>query len=112
KPTKVVPRVEEPVPPLVMPNIPETSEEPKATAPMFNSPATLRSVERRVGKESRVERLTGILNKLEHVVEETWKIGRVWLKAEVREPRVLVPVPPLATLRVSVQRRVRALLAI
>ena len=75
KPTKVVPRVEELVPPLAMGRIPVTSEA-KLTWPIFNSPPTERTMP--VPREERVvEPLVATLKKEEPLVEATTNIGRV-----------------------------------
>ena len=70
-----------PVPPLIMPRVPVTSEEPKATAPLLSSPDT--DLTMPVPKEERVvEPLTAILKKEAPVVEATAKMGKTWEEVE------------------------------
>ena len=86
KPTRVVPKVEEAVPPLAMGRMPETSAVKEAW-PMLSSP--LIALTMPLPKEERVVEPTVLTFKNEEpVVEATTKIGRVWEDVEAWTTRL------------------------
>ena len=89
KPTRVEPKVEEAVPPLLTPRIPVTSLPAKLIAPTLSSPPA--DLTGPVAKDDRlVEPTALILKKAAPEVEATAKIGIVWA-AEVATTYRLAP---------------------
>jgi len=90
------PAVVVPVPPLVIPRVPVTSEELKRIAPMFSSPFTLLTLP--VPRELKVvEPVVATEKRLAPEVEAILKMGTAWLALEATTYR-LAPAPGVVVL--------------
>ena len=88
------PAVVVPVPPLIMPRVPETSEEPKATAPLFSSPPT--DLTSPVPKEDRVVEPEGLtVSRAEEVEEAITKGLTLPVPTTVKVPSGVVVLMPI-----------------